>query len=647
MASSTVPCWALTEPPCACLPRGRLPPRKATTACIEMRRTQQSAFLRCSPDSLALEPPCLFYQLPSDLATPSLLQPSTHSASHHREHFYTRQFTPSLRFVTLNQASATNKLQFASTPTHVAACHAHSTSPSHRNSSPRFVLDHCLHCCHQVCFLSSDSFIFGTPGLRPTRDLVSAPAPSAFTSPCVTEHSRLTHLFYPDDVMRAFLTGTTAAFALTQVVHGGWLWARKPHDVKAEAAIHLAVFESSLDCSGAPEQSPFEMENNFCASFRPGFSVRPMLWKGHRAAWIDDVNKMDMYCKLETFGEYRCPEEHRNTEYRFGFTEDMPKNFNKCLMPNREKREGPRNRDSVREVYDDNYLRSHPIKSARFVCGPIENSKHLGTRTFNVTSWSIEPTFYSAVPYEQEATVTVTYQATYTTPPPPPAETRARVSEAKVAPRGAAVAADGKTKDVWMLQPWTFGMACYHCYSKNGKGDKTECRMGEGFPANCGPKPTDIAIMEGSPEHHSTTTSTSTRVTTTHATGVDETITYKEQIYTVVDDSTDVSKADAHLSKRSWHTPVKFPHPFFPGKEACADAEWEKRGQGSKQFVKLQKVHFCTHKDRSDSIWLGPPRSVVHTSTATATSVLTLSHISTSTSTATISTTTVVQHDQL
>lgn len=100
---------------------------------------------------------------------------------------------------------------------------------------------------------------------------------------------------------------------------------------------------------------------------------------------------------------------------------------------------------------------------------------------------------------------------------------------------------------------------------------------------------------------------------------------------------------DIKLSqKKSWHTPVKFWHPFISGKEACADAEWEKRGR-PENYVKIQHVHLCDKKDRLDSQWIGLPKDVVHTKSRTTTSTHVIDHTSTSTETVVVTR----RHDQL
>lgn len=453
--------------------------------------------------------------------------------------------------------------------------------------------------------------------------------------------------------MRALLPVTTAVFALTSVVHGG-IFSSKSVDVKADARIYLVGFDS-IDCSGAPYYT-YEMIHGGCANFKESLSMKPIFWKGHRADWIEEVNNLHMHCKLETFSAYHCNMNNRTIEYRNGVTDEMPKNFNKCLVPTREKYEGLHlsdadSSDPDYDEYADEYARVHAIRSARFICGPLENPKHLCTSTLKHTSWSIEPTYGSPVPEVQEVTFTGSLSAT--------PHTKVATRHTKVAARSAAVEgfeAGGESKGVWLLHPWGLSLMCYSCYTKKAHDyRKIECRGGDPFPADCGPKPT--AQVDGNPAHHSTTTTTVTAVTTTHHTRTKKRTTYKDTTSTVTgvlldDDSSDEEFVDLDIGlhrKKSWHTPVKFPHPFIVGRDACADAEWEKRGQGSKQYVKLQHVHFCDDKDRLDSRWIGLPSTVVHTSTATKTSSLTISHTSTSTSTATVgtTTTTIIRHDQL
>ncbi|KAF3036850.1 hypothetical protein E8E12_008002 [Didymella heteroderae] len=414
---------------------------------------------------------------------------------------------------------------------------------------------------------------------------------------------------------------TTAAFALASVVHAG-PGGMQPDNATAEAAIHLMTF-GSTDCNGPPQTgSPLEMENEQCINLHDPLSMVPMFWKGRRADWIDEVNKLHTHCKLEVFDQYNCNTHSRVVEYRNAVTDEQPKNFNKCLMP----------------------VHRESIKSARFICGPIENSEHLCTSILQHTLWSIEPTYGSAVPHVQEATYTGTLQVPASTP------------SVKVAPRGVAlehVAAAGESKGVWMLHPWSIGFMCYSCYTKKTNDyRKIECRSGKRFPIDCGPMP-NVAI-EGPTAYHTTTTVTTTGMTTTHSTSTAKTTTYKDDESSDSDKSTDCLPGEesvglyGNVAKKSWHTPVKFPHPFLADTEACADAEWEKRGKQD-EYIKIQHVHICYIKDHEDSKWLGLPTTVIHTATATKNTSRTFGHTTTSTSTATVgkATTTIIRHDQL
>lgn len=420
--------------------------------------------------------------------------------------------------------------------------------------------------------------------------------------------------------MRPLLPITTAVFALTSVVHGGIFDWKKPRDVQAEARFDLIPYDT-LDCSGKPQQAPLQItNNNMCFNFLETRSLMPVFTKGHHAGWIDEVNKLRMHCKLQTFGQYHCPEKNRTVEYRHGTIDVSPQSINKCLVPAREKYEDDEGTDDE-DVDEDDYAISHAIRAAMFICGPVET------------------------PIAQKEIYSATPSAT--------SHTKEGAQQTKIAARGAAIGAGGDSKGVWMMHPWNFSTMCFLCYTKKNNYSNIECRGGARHEADCGPLPT--AMMNGNPVHHSTVTSTVTAVSTSHTTRTKKSIAFKETTSTVTDGSFGNDQSDEGLSdlkiehqqKRSWHTPVKFPHPFIIGKNACADAEWEKRGQGSKSYVKIQHVHFCDNKDRHDSLWLGFPSTVIHTSTITKISSLIVDHTSTLTSTALVAKTTTVKHDQL
>jgi hypothetical protein len=443
------------------------------------------------------------------------------------------------------------------------------------------------------------------------------------------------------------LSITTAALALTSAVHA----VSKPYNATAEAAIHLIGF-TSLDCNGAPDGSPLEMVNGQCVDFRGINSIRPMLWKGRRADWINEVNNAHIHCKLEAFSESFCNPHYRISQYQFGTTDEMPMNFMKCLSPDA--------RDT--------------IMSAKFVCGLVENPELLCTSTLKHTIWSIEPTWGSPVPDVQEVTYTGTLEVTASTPNIAPRSVAVEGRPISVATRGVErAAAPRESKGVWMLHPWTLSMVCYTCYAKKaGNLHKIECRFGHRFQIDCGPKPTDV--MDGTEKRYTTTTATTTMLTKVDLTSTSMMTTYQKlgsKVASAVvgvflgDDLSDSSDSsddefvvppitlhrNAPHHGQSWHTPVKFPHPFFAGQKSCADAEWEKRGQGIKEYIKIQHVHDCTNDDDPNSRWLGSPDTVVHTTTATTTATIIFGHTTTSSSTATVFATTtstaVIRHDQL
>ncbi|KAF2624709.1 hypothetical protein BU25DRAFT_132743 [Macroventuria anomochaeta] len=421
--------------------------------------------------------------------------------------------------------------------------------------------------------------------------------------------------------MRALLPVATAVFALTSVVQG-LFGAKGKANAIADAQIHLYSFVSR-DCTGEPYTSPYEMKQGECVNFHEAHSLKPRFRFDH-ADWVKEVNELRVNCKLETFSAYNCLEPNRTVRYRSDRSGHLPKNFNSCLVSRHQKD----HHDSP-ESSDDEYSREHPFYSARFVCGKLENPEHLCTSTIEHTSWSIDSTY--GAPHFAVHTATYTGSLSATT---------------HVAARSAAVERfkpHRETKGVWMLHPWSQSVVCYSCYPKKDHDyRKIECRHGDDYPADCGAAPVVHRPTT------TTTTSTTTATTTTHSTKKATAYTvsqYADYLHTSSSDSEsdqEFAHLDIELSqKKSWHTPVKFGHPFIVGKYACADAEWEKRGQKGKEYIKIQHVHICDHKDRLDSQWIGLPETVVHTTHKTKTSTSTIQHTSTSTSTLTI------RHDQL
>lgn len=328
------------------------------------------------------------------------------------------------------------------------------------------------------------------------------------------------------------------------------------------------------------------MKQGQCVDMTQARSLKPR-YRVQHPDWLQEVNKLQMHCKLETFSDFGCVEASKNSEYQHGHNGDVPKDLNNCLaLASQEGTIGSP---------------TNGFFSAKFVCARLESPEQLCTKVIKHTTWSIDST-YLAPHYS-------VHTATYTGSLAMSAQASIAI-ERRFDP-------GRESKGVWMLHPWSQSLQCFLCYPKKEHDyRKIECRGGIAFPANCGPEPHP-------PTPHFTTTTTTTKVSTIHSTTTATTTTTrsKEPVPDHSDSSSDSSSDDDDLprldfelqQKKSWHTPVKFPHPFIDGKEACADAEWEKRGQIGRDYVKIQKVHICDKKDRKDSQWIGLPPLEVRT----------------------------------
>ncbi|KAH6625665.1 hypothetical protein C7974DRAFT_425293 [Boeremia exigua] len=389
--------------------------------------------------------------------------------------------------------------------------------------------------------------------------------------------------------MRSLLRATIVAFAVASVAYGA---SPKAGDAKSDAEIHLYPFVTS-DCTGQPFTSPYELKEGECINVNQARSLRPRFRFDHQD-WLKEVNGLQMHCELETFSDFGCPKQSKIEEHQNGLNGDMPKDINSCLIP-----KGPKN----------------SFFSAKFVCGEVREPAHLCTKTIEHTIWGIDSTY--GAPHHNVHT------ATYT-------------GSLSILGAQASAAVDKRfdpgheTKGVWMFHPWSRSLLCYLCYPDDEHDyRKIECRAGGAFPVNCGDAPT--LGPNGEPlTATSTTTSTATatqKIKLGHRLNTDHVDTDSES-------DEDVPRLDFEVQQKgSWHTPVKFPHPFIDGREACADAEWEKRGQAGKDHIKIQKVHFCDKKDRPDSQWIGFPAPAVYTVYTTVTT--------------SVPSSTSVRHDQL
>lgn len=438
------------------------------------------------------------------------------------------------------------------------------------------------------------------------------------------------------NMTRTILSVASAVLALSSAVHG---MNGTRIDAKKDAQIHLYPF-STTNCVGSPIGSPLEMKQGQCVGLPGVHSLKPMFRAEHKD-WVDEVNKSQSECKLETFREGGCPDSDKTTKYLDQRSGAMPNDFGHCLVGRHDA-----NDDSSSD--DGDYL----FYSARFVCDKVDSPELLCTSSLEQTSWSMDP---SGNP--QSSVGTATYTATLsTTGSSDRAQKRIKPT---LEPRG--IKADrGESTGIWMLHPWSDSLSCYRCYTKKtGDYGKFECRSGVDYPAQCGPMPDS---EEGKPTTGKTTTTISTTaLATTHITttvltarssSATTTITITS-VPTSTDQSTstestalaksgsqgrviDTSSSDSdsdsdwpqldiELSRKSWHTPVKFWHPWVNTSMWCADAEWEKRGR-PESYIKIQHCHKCDDKDRSDSKFIGIPETEVVTSRETETSTSTIQH---------------------
>ena len=420
------------------------------------------------------------------------------------------------------------------------------------------------------------------------------------------------------------LSITTAAFALISIVPGTLAHIPYAWNVTRHAAIHLFIF-ANTDCQGNPHTSPFELKNGNCVDFLDPLplplSAKPALWKGQRSDYIEEINHLHNECKIEVFGDNGCQADSRISDWHGEVTEQTPANFNTCLNP----------------------IKTTFIRSARFSCGKVENPEHLFTKTLNFTSWSIEPTYGNPVPFVQEVTLTGTLKIPDGPTPDPSSvvlprrqsiqtlvkrETQpatrtgftqvpAPTPSSEVLPRNQSIHSlvereNQPGKGVWMLHPWSMSWICYSCYLKQvDLRGKMECRSGLDFPIDCPgpvPPPYSTAIT-----YSTMTTFTSTTTVFTLALRPTNTEGLHAQDVSSNDSVDEPEDSHPVMKWGSWHTPVKFDHPFQKNKKACADAEWEKRGR-KENYIKIQHVHICDHKDRKDSRWIGLAPTDIRTS---------------------------------
>jgi hypothetical protein len=172
---------------------------------------------------------------------------------------------------------------------------------------------------------------------------------------------------------------------------------------------------------------------------------------------------------------------------------------------------------------------------------------------------------------------------------------------------------------VWMKHPWTQAIICYECYAKAPDNTfKFECRSGPKNPIQCSgkmPDPEEIITVTHTPDITITQGEPITRVSVITVTAGQASpapaVTTKsvltmvggKPVYTIIDQSMQtitLSQKEAALDPRgSFHRAVRFTHPWYPGTEMCADAEWEKRGKDNGE-IRIQKPKEDMKKCKKD-----------------------------------------------
>jgi hypothetical protein len=188
--------------------------------------------------------------------------------------------------------------------------------------------------------------------------------------------------------------------------------------------------------------------------------------------------------------------------------------------------------------------------------------------------------------------------------------------------------------NVWMFHPWALSVICYECYTKKPKDFSwIKCNSIRMVDHNCGPKPVDD---EGNPFTSTTTETTATTTTTTSTTDLPET--FSTSTVTEVLAVTGI----VPLVARSWHKKVTFRLPWNDA-DACADAEWEKRGKANTE-IRLQEVHIDGGNDCAGAFDINLPPTVLETETVTTTTTTTYAEPN-HTGVATVTTTTMIPKD--
>jgi hypothetical protein len=353
----------------------------------------------------------------------------------------------------------------------------------------------------------------------------------------------------PYDIMRALLPIATAALVLASGVHG----ATRKADAGQDAQINLYTFATEK-CSGQPFTAPYKMKQGECVDITQARSVRPRFDPAH-LDWFEETNALRLKCRVQTFSDRGCPNGNVTDAYDLSYDGSLPDDLEHCLMSNQQ------------QWQESGKVYKNTISSAKLVCDNVEESQLLCSRLYALTTWAIDT--INGSPTSEVRRVTLTGSLSVSKP-----------TKAAVEKRGFEPTKGSTTKDVWMQHPWGHSPLCYLCYTKKPhEYQKVECRAGIKYVTNCGPEPL----------------------------GWSDTI----EAYDISSSDSEEDHPRLYIElqqKKSWHTPVKFDHPFLDGKKACADAEWEKRGQIGKDYIKIQKVHICDGEDPKRQ-WIGPPET--------------------------------------
>jgi hypothetical protein len=353
----------------------------------------------------------------------------------------------------------------------------------------------------------------------------------------------------PYDIMRALLPIATAALVLASGVHG----ATRKADAGQDAQINLYTFATEK-CSGQPFTAPYKMKQGECVDITQARSVRPRFDPAH-LDWFEETNALRLKCRVQTFSDRGCPNGNVTDAYDLSYDGSLPDDLEHCLMSNQQ------------QWQESGKVYKNTISSAKLVCDNVEESQLLCSRLYALTTWAIDT--INGSPTSEVKRVTLTGSLSVSKP-----------TKAAVEKRGFEFTKGSTTKDVWMQHPWGHSPLCYLCYTKKPhEYQKVECRAGIKYVTNCGPEPL----------------------------GWSDTI----EAYDISSSDSEEDHPRLYIElqqKKSWHTPVKFDHPFLDGKKACADAEWEKRGQIGKDYIKIQKVHICDGEDPKRQ-WIGPPET--------------------------------------